>query len=222
MATYRGMDGYLALGGYIVGTANPRVTAARTAGDTTLTVGATVTLYGVIMPGDTFTLGGEAGSPVHTVTGAAPYVSAANTIGPITFSTVIAAGGTLINATFNLASSSIANAKMHEITTALEVMDASVFSTTWKNFVGGIGSWTGRGEAWLDYGDPPQKEFLDALVAAQATASGVIFGINPTAGVKQFYGLAIFTGATVGAQIGALISVTFTFTGSGTILPNWN
>ena len=80
---------------HLVGTA--KLQAALTVGNTSATFNSSGTLTGQINPGDTFTITGETGLPVHTVTGG-PYVAAANVVGPLTFTPGIATGGAAINA----------------------------------------------------------------------------------------------------------------------------
>lgn len=222
MANYRGMDGFLSLGGAITGVANPRVTAALSAGASSLSVGAATSLKGVLVAGDRFTIGGEAGSPVHTVTGGPFYPdNQANVIGPISFTPVIAAGGTLINATFNLVSNSVGETKVWGLTTGAEVLEDTAMGDPWRTFVGGVAQWSGQGVVWLDYGDANQKILIDKIAAASPAPAitGVIFGV--AANQKQFYAGALISGFQAQAQLGSMVEATYQFQGSGAMLPNW-
>ena len=105
MPNQRGQDGGLILGGLLVG--SPLVNGALIENDTTMDIDA-VSLTGVVIVGDTFTLAGEAGSPTHTVTGGPFYVAAGNAIASITFSTAVAAGGVANDAAVSFTSNSVA------------------------------------------------------------------------------------------------------------------
>jgi hypothetical protein len=218
MANFRGMDGYLSLGGILVATVGPLVNGALIAGATTLSLDGTG-LTGIVAKGDKFTIAGEAGSPVHTVTGGPFYVAAANAIVGLTFSTPIAGGGAADNAVITFVSNSVAEMKVETINSTIEVLDDTVQGDVWGTCVGGCAKWTGSGEAWLDYGDPKQKLLIDLAGAATAQIDAVLFGI---ASKKQWYASALLSGFSVTSDKGALVGVTFNFSGNGAILPNWN
>jgi hypothetical protein len=226
MATYRGVDCFLAVGGgHLDGNANPRVSAGQSAGASSLTINASSTLTGVVMAGDTFTIAAESGAPVHTVTGG-PYVAVANSIGPITFTTVIAAGGVATNAAVTFSSASIVEAKAHRLRTAVDVLDTTKFGTAgYKSFIGGLVQWDGSGEANFDYGDPNQKAMVDKLSGASPAAStlAVMFGIiSGAAATKQFYGVVAITQFEVTAAVAGLVTAAYTFRGSGQLNVQWN
>lgn len=220
MTTYRGMDGFLSFGGVLVATAGPLVNGALIAGATSLNLDGT-NLTGVLVTGDTFTLAGEAGTPVHTVTGG-PYVAAGNAIAGVTFTPAIAAGGVADNAAISFTTNSVSEARLWNVNASKATLDTTKLGDQWQGNRGGIASWSGSGEAFLDYGDPRQAAMIDRLLSATPSADvpGVLFG---TGSRKQWYAAAVLTGLTIaGAAVGELFRVTFTFTGSGSLLPNWN
>lgn len=93
----KGITQVAQLGGSLAGA--PFVNGAAIAGATHISIdnnGAS-TLVGTIQPGDTFVIAGEAGSPVHTVTGG-PWMTVGNAIAAMTFTGAIAAGGVADNA----------------------------------------------------------------------------------------------------------------------------
>jgi hypothetical protein len=226
VTTYRGVDCFLAVGGgHLDANAAPKLQAALTVGNTAMTLNATVSLTGVVMAGDTFTIAGESGSPVHTVTGG-PYVAAANICGPITFTVGIASGGAAINSVVTFTSASIVEAHAHRFTSSLDTLETTAFGTAgYKTFRGGLCEWSGTGEANFDYGDLKQKLLVDALSGASPSAVtvAVMFGILASAGAtKEFYGTVAITQFEVTANVNGLVTATFTFKGSGQFNINWN
>jgi hypothetical protein len=225
MATFRGVDGFLAVGGgHLQANAAPKLAQAENAGATTVILNASVSLVGVVMAGDTFTIAGEAGSPVHTVSGG-PYLASGNSVGPITFSPQIAAGGVAQNAVVTIAATSIAEARLWTLTSGVDVLETTKFGTAgWKEFRGGLAEWSGTGEAHLDYGDLKQKALIDKLSGANPsdTANAAVFGVLPSATVlKQFYGSMTLTQMQLGANVNDLVRVTFQFRGVGAINIDW-
>lgn len=222
MATFRGLEGFLALGGVLSGAgAPPKLNGALIAGATTMAIdGNGAALNGVVVVGDTFTIAGEAGSPTHTVTGTTFRVAVANAIAGITFSTPVAAGGAADNAVVTFTSNSVAEAKAHTVNAQQEALDTTSFGLRWRTVKGGRASWNGTGVCWLDKGDPEQSGLIDKIVAAtpNLVVDGVLFGTNVG---KQWYASASFSGFQVTVDQGSIIEVTFNFEGSGQMLPNW-
>lgn len=226
MANYRGLEGFLAIGGVLSGSgAPPKLNGALTIGNTTMNIdGNGSQLIGVVVAGDTFTIAGESGSPVHTVTGGPFYVAAANAIAGITFTPGIASGGAADNSVVTFAANAVVEAKAHTLSVTQQVLDTTKFQDKWRTVKGGLAQWIGTGGASLDYNDPRQKALIDAIVAAtpNLTLNGALFGIQlATTLLKQMYGGVVFSGFTITNDKGALVEVTFNFEGTGVILPNW-
>ena len=219
MSTFEGQDGALILGGLLVG--SPLVDGALIENDTTMDIDA-VSLTGVVIVGDTFTLAGEAGSPTHTVTGGPFYVAAGNAITSLTFSTAIAAGGVANDAAVTFASNSVAEIRSWSLTTALEIIDDTVKGDTHKTFLGGLATWEGTATAWLDYDDTEQAELIDAI--ANDPPDGAIAGLMfQVASGKTWYGGAEIQNFRTESQEGSAVTpVTFDFQGTGQVLPDWN
>jgi hypothetical protein len=226
MPEYRGVDCFLGIsGGHLDGNAAPKLQAALTVGNTTMTLNASVSLTGVVMAGDTFTIAGESGSPVHTVTGG-PYVAAANVCGPITFTVGIASGGAAINSVVTFGATSIVEAKAYRLRSAVDIIDSTHFGTAgYKTFLGGLVEWDGTGEANFDYGDPNQVDFVSKLSGASPSAAvqSMMFGVLSGAGVtKQFYGTVAISQFEITANVNGLVTGTFAFKGSSTLGLQWN
>lgn len=226
MSNYRGLEGFLAIGGVLTGTgAPPKLNGALTIGNTSMNIdGNGSQLVGVVVAGDTFTIAGETGSPVHTVTGGPFYVAAANAIAGITFTPGIATGGAADNAVVSFVSSSVVEAKAQTLNVSQQILETTKFQDKWRGVKGGLAQWSGNGTAWLDKLDAMQAKIIDALVATTPAPSlnGVLFGFQTGAAVlKQMYGGVIVSGIAMTADKGSLIEVTFNFEGTGTLLPNW-
>jgi hypothetical protein len=224
MTTYRGQDGFLALGGVLSGQPAVRLTGALSAGATSLGLNSATTLVGVLAVGDTFTIAGEAGSPVHTVTGGPFYPAVANAIAGVTFTPAIAAGGVAANAVVTVASRAIVNARLWNLTATVETLDSTTLGAAWQVVQGGEAGWSGSCEFFLDRTDPVQVALLDAA-ATGASVPVVTFGVQvgtPAAAAAKFvYAGATLSGWSVGATRGALVAVTATLTGTGPLLPQW-
>jgi hypothetical protein len=222
MSNYRGLEGFLAIGGVLSGTgAPPKLNGALTVGNTTMNIdGNGAQLIGVVVAGDTFTIAGEAGSPTHTVTGGSFYVAAVNAIAGITFTPGIAAGGAADNAVVTFASNAIAEAKAHTLNVTLQVLETTHFQDRWRTIKGGLAQWVGTGTAQLDTGDARQATNMQAT--PNLVVNGVLFGLQlATTLLKQLYGGVVLSGFTITADKGAIVEVAFNFEGTGTILPNW-
>lgn len=221
MTTYRGLDGFLSFGGRLEVTAGSiLVNGALGNGAGSMAIDGTG-LKGVLVVGDQFTLAGETGTPLHTVTGTQFRIAAGAAIAGITF-TPNTASTVADNSVVNLVSNSVGEAKLWNVQSSQEMLDDSAMGDKWKTFVGGLAEWSGQGECWLDYGDTKQKALIDLIVAATpaTTINGVLFGT--LSGLKQWYGGAVLSGFSItGMELGAIAQARFDFQGSGTLLPNW-
>ena len=218
MANERGQDGGLILGGLLVG--SPLVNGALLENDTTMDIDA-VSLTGVVIIGDTFTLAGEAGSPTHTVTGGPFYVAAANAIASITFSTAIAAGGVANDAAVSFTANSVAEIRAWDLTAEIEMIQDTVKGDKHHTFKGGLAKWSGTASAWLDYLDTQQAALIDEIAndPPDGTIAGLMF---QAASGKTWHGAAELRNFSTDSPEGtALQGVSFDFQGSGQVLPDW-
>lgn len=227
MTTYRGLDGYLTLGGALKGAgAPPKLKGALIAGASTMVIdGNGSALFGGCVAGDKFTIAGESGSPTHTVSGG-PYLIGPTPLyesGPISFTPVIAAGGAADNATVTFQSAAVAQCRSHVVGVDVELLDSTYMGVVgWRQFVGGLAVWRGQGEVLLDGGDARQKELIDDVVAngANSTQEAMLFGVKST-GPKQWYGLVSLTRLGIQSQMGDLVLMSFDFSGIGAVYPDW-
>ena len=202
MATLRGQDGLIALGGYVIGTV--LVDGAVAASGTTVNFKSSGTLIGVSAPGDTFVVGAN----TYTVTSSF-IVAATNQLTGVTF-TPGAIGGFSDNAavTYNLAS--LGQVRQWSMDVSLQTLETTVMRDTFHGYRTGLVGWKGQGEALFDRDDPQQGALLALITGATpvGTVASLLFGLQAGA-ARDFYGGAILTNMRVRSQIGALVSVTF-------------
>jgi hypothetical protein len=218
VAFYRGLDGFLSLGGVLVGA--PRTATSYASAIATININSAATLTGIVAIGDIFTVAGETGTPNHTVTGGPFYVAATNSISNITFTPAFITGGVGSSAVVTFQSNAVANVKAHNINATVETLDSTVMLDKWKTFKGGVAKWTGSGDCFLDGGDARQLAIIQKLQQATpaTTISAILFGA--IAG-KQWYAACELSEVRVTGGTGALWSVAFSFEGSGSLLPNF-
>lgn len=215
---YRGMEGFLVLGGYLVGS-SIAVNGVVLAGASTVNIDG-VPLTGVILPGDTFTVTGVAGT--YTVTNTTALLAAGNAIAGITFTPVAPVGGFPNLATFLLTANAVANMRQWMATSNLAILDKTVMGEFWNTCVGGLGSWAGSFRALLDYADPRQAVLVDAILAATPVGqlSGLFFGVQGGQ-PRGLYGAPLFSGLSIESQLTDLVMISGTFTGTDALLTVW-
>lgn len=218
MAFYRGLDGFLSLGGVLVG--SPRTATSYASAIGTININSASTLTGIIAVGDIFTVAGETGTPNHTVTGGPFYVAATNSISNITFTPAFITGGVASSAVVTFQSNAIANVKAHNVNAEVEILDSTVMGNKWTTCKGGAAKWSGTGECFLDGGDARQLALIQKLQAATpaTTVSALLFGVVSG---KQWYAACELSEVRITGGTGALWSVFFSFEGSGSMLPNF-
>jgi len=216
VAVYRGIKGLLALGGAFTG--SPLVQGAVAQSATAATFDGT-NLNGVWRPGDTFTVAGDA--QVYTVVTAGVIGSATPNELAITFSpAVVPGGGWVDNAAVTFVSNSVAEIKNWEATPSRRVLDKTVLGNAAEANTLGYPSWSGRAEAHLDYGDAKQKTFIDQVKAnTDPSAVALTLVVNEA---KQLWGDVVLSNVAITSELGALVMVSFDFTGTGVVSPNWN
>jgi hypothetical protein len=223
MAFFRGIDGFIAVGGALVGA--PTVNGALTAGAVTLNIDvASGVLLGVVAAGDTFTIAGELGSPVHTVTNPVPVVAATNAIAGVTFTPAIATGGTLTGAVMTFASNALPQATGWDLDIQIKDLETTSLGDKWRSSVTEIASWSGSLAMRLDYSLPAQAAVFNRL--SGATPGGIlgtiVLGVGQGATTfKAAVGAAEFKSAALKNQIGAILDVKVAFTGTGQLSLLW-
>ena len=234
MTTYRGLEGFLSVGGVQVGT-NIRLKAAVAQNVSLFGVtGTTTTLTGCVMVGDTFTIAGESGAPTHTVqlstlsTAVSVVAFTNDAIATVLGMTPVAAtGGVAEDAVITFGTTNlVGEVLLHSIDVEQALVDDAVMGEYWETpRKVGPAKWSGTGECYLDYDDGPQAELIDRLATATPSTAieGILFGVATTASpLKFFYGSAILGGFSVSQPKDGLVTVSFSFRGSGAIQVQWD
>jgi len=216
MAKYRGIKGKAVLGGVVVGT--PLVQGAVAQSATSATIDG-AGFNGVVRPGDTFTVAGDA--QVYTVqTGGVVGDPTPNQVA-VTFTPgVVPGGGWADNSAVTFASNSVAQVKDWQATVSRPVLEVTTMGDEARSITLDTPDWKGRIMALLDYGDAKQQAFIDAVnTNDDPTALAVAL---VAADGKLFWGDLLPLNARIRAQRGALFEVEFDFQGEGALTPNWN
>lgn len=209
MTTLRGLDGMMALGGYLIGSI--LVDGAVSALGTSVNFKSSGTLVGVSGPGDTFTVGAN----TYTVT-STWIVASTNTVVGVTF-TPGAVGGFTDGAAVTYAVNSVANVRQWQATPTFAVLDTTVMRNYWDTCRTGRSHWTGEMDVLLDYDDPFQKILIDKILTNSpplGTTAAIL--LNATYGlVRNFYGAAQLKQLQFSSSIENVVMVKAMFEGNG-------
>lgn len=212
MAKYRGSQGNAHFGGAVQGT--PLVQGAVAQGATAATFDA-ASLTGTILPGDVFTVAGDAQEYTVVTGGAAASDELAITFTPA----VVPGAGWADNAAVTLASNSVANVVEWEAEVSRPVLEASVMQSAAREIDLDIPGWRGSVVCFLDYGDERHAALIDAAVSnAAADPISVTLSVAPG---KNLWGALHPMDLAVVARMGAFFEVSFNFEGEGALAPDW-
>lgn len=218
MTTYKGLDGFLSLGGILTGTPVLAVSYVTHISEIAITGGGS-TLTGVVAVGDTFTISGESGSPTHTITGSF-YDCTGNAPATLAFTVSIAATVSE-DATVTFDSNSVGEVRTYAFTCEVDITEDTAMGDKWATHKTGLARWSGSGEMMLDYDDAAQAELIDSLATATPSVShnAILFG---SADEKTWYAQCALNNFAITQNMGDIVMVTFNFTGSGSMRPRWD
>ncbi len=216
MSTYRGIKGQAALGGVVTGA--PLVQGAVAHGASAATFDGAA-FNGVVKAGDQFTVAGDS-QEYTVVTGGVVGATTAHQVAVTFTPTVQVAGGWADNAAVTLASNSIAQVTAWAATPSRPYIETTTMGAVAKTGTLDVPTWTGSVSVQMDYGDPKQQAYIDAVRGSgDITALALVL---VTADGKQFAGDVLPTQAKVAGQRGALFTLDCDFQGEGALVPNWN
>lgn len=214
MATYRGSDGLVHQGGATVGT--PLVQGAVAQGVTSATLDG-ADFNGVVRPGDTFTVAGDA----QDYTVQAGGVVTGNAVA-ITFSPAVQPGaGWEDNAEVSFAANTVGEVTGWEAEVSRAPIDRTVQGSEATRYTLDVPEWRGTLRAFLDYGDAEQAAVLNQLLAGSIpVAQALTLRVAPG---KVLWGDALLTNGRVTSQRGPqLVEVQADFVGNGSASFDWN
>lgn len=166
MTTYRGLDGFLAVGGVLTGSPEVKTTLATGATELNVTGGGS-TLTGLLMLGDIFTLGGETDTPKYRVKTSCYAATGTAILATIPFEPGVSEE-IAVAASLTVQANSMAEAKLWTLTAGAELIDSTVLGDAWRTFhatATQLGTWSGRGEAYLDMADVEQASLINAIAS---------------------------------------------------------
>lgn len=219
MATVRGMDGSLHVGGVIFTVAQPVTDGAVSSGANAVTVVAGM-LRGIIMGGDTFTVtvpSGAADNTLYTVDALSGGRIAGDTI-DLTF-TPGASRAWPDGTEVDFAVHEVAQVRSWSAAVSRERLDASFMGLTSKAYRLGQLDWTGNMEVLLDYESSEQGGLIDKLLANVDTSVTATFRAESG---KQFYGDIFVSGGDVTNEISSLVSMSLEFQGTSLLEIDWS
>lgn len=216
MSTYRGQDGYVALGGHLIGAVAVNGAVAALATTVHFDTGGVGTLLGVSVPGDRFTVGAS----TYTVTSAA-QAAVGNALTAVTF-TPGAVGGFADNAVVTYHLNSIAELRQWTLTPVMQALDTTVCRQTHRTYRPGLMGWTGQGQALFDNGDPVQAALIAEIASGtpDGTIASILFGLLENQ-PRDFYGAAVLTNMQASSPLDDLVTVTFDWQGDGLVQVAW-
>lgn len=209
MTFYRGLDGFVSLGGYVAG--YPSIATAVLAGASQVTIlGAQLT--GVVLPGDQFTVEGVPG----TYTVQQTVVAVDNQLKAVPFSPAAPAGGLPAAASVLFLAHSIAQTRQWTATNTLQVLETTVQGQPARTRRTGLVEWEGTFEGLFDYDDPEQASLVHRFT--QGKPDGTVLALSFTVsaeGPVTLYGAAVLTTLAITSPGQELVSVTGTFQSTG-------
>jgi hypothetical protein len=205
MATQRGQDGLLILGGEVVGSP-----LARTVYATSVTViavtGGGSTLTGVLMVGDIFSI---AGGTSYTVTTSA-IVAGTNAFSNIAFTPAIATA-IASSAAVSFQTHSVAELKAWTLDSLIETVEDTVKGDKHKTYVGALAGHSGTASALLDGADTYQAALLNKIATASPDGTTAALAFRIASG-KLLYGAAVLSNFAIASPEGsALVTINFSF-----------
>jgi hypothetical protein len=223
MATWKGHNGALVLGGNIDGV--PLVSGAVASAAGSMTVDGSV-LSGVLVAGDVFEVDGDGISRTVQTT-----LIAVSTLSVTFVFTPSATAGFANNATVTFTANSVAELTAWTCDLGeAEYTEDTVKGDTSKSFKLGMPAlWTGTGTAYLDKDDTEQGELIDMIATASpdGTIANLIFVVDESGAlgtVKQIYGPAVLEGFSTSSPEGAsMVPANFNFrAGTSGLTVDWN
>ena len=212
MTTYRGMDGFVSLGGYVNGLAHVQTAVGAGASQVSL-IGPP--LSGVLLAGDAFTVAGVAGT--FTVT--ATVLASEHVLANVPFTPVAPAGGFAAGALVTIPSASIAQTRTWTATATFQVLETTVQRDLARTRRTGLVEWQGTFEALFDYGDPQQAALLERFTASKPDGSTAALSFTVSdEGPVTLYGAAVVQTLVITSPGEDLVTVAATFQSTNQLL----
>lgn len=109
--------------------------------------------------------------------------------------------------------------RSYSIETALGTIDASVLSTTWKNYLVGQSGWSGSMECFYDPSDTAQADLVSKARAGELCKI-TVQPLGPGAGKTELVGDCYVTGMTISGATEDAVGLSISFQGTGELQLN--
>lgn len=132
-----------------------------------------------------------------------------------------AAKNSVLKLTIASTPTSLGQVRSYSIETSLGTIDASVLSTTWKDYLVGQSGWSGSLEMFYDPTDTSQAELVSKARAGELCEIAVQ-PLGAGAGNTELKGNCYITGMTVSGATEDAVGLSVSFQGTGELALNVN
>lgn len=212
MSTVRGLDGLVALGGYVPDAIYVQGAVAQSATAATFD-GNGGTARGVIRPGDTFTVAGD--GQTYTIVTGGVFGDPTADERAVTFTPgVVPGGGWADNAVVTMNLNQLVQVRAFELNVERILHDATVFRSAARVWKSGFSEFQGSITALFDAADADQTTFINNVLSA----AGPEFALTLTAeDGTQFWGDVVASAFTHQQQFDQLVELQLSFAGRGAL-----
>jgi predicted secreted protein len=130
-----------------------------------------------------------------------------------------AAKYSVLKLTVGATPTALGEVRSYSIETALGTIDASVLSTTWKNYLVGQSGWSGSMECFYDPSDTAQADLV-SKARAGTICTITVQPLGAGAGKTQLSGTCYVTGMTISGATEDAVGLSISFQGTGELQLN--
>ncbi len=113
----------------------------------------------------------------------------------------------------------IADLRQWDLTVVRDNYDASVFGDTWREYVIGLGGWSGVSNGFYDITNDPNGQMV--LFNAMLFMAAVVLVFQVIAGGGNFEGQTHITNCAISTPVDNVITCDFSYVGNGSLNPNF-
>jgi predicted secreted protein len=132
-----------------------------------------------------------------------------------------AAKYSVLKLTVGATPTALGEVRSYSIETALGTIDASVLSTTWKNYLVGQSGWSGTLECFYDPKDTAQADLV-SKARAGTICTITVQPLGAGTGKTQLSGTCYVTSMSITGATEDAVGVSFSFQGTGELALNAN
>lgn len=212
MATIRGNDGLVALGGYVPDSIFVKGAVAQAATSATFD-GNGGTARGVIRPGDTFTVAGD--GQTYTVATGGVFGDPTADERAITFSPgVVPGGGWPDNSAVTMVLAQLAQVRAFDLDVDRTLFNTTVMRDVAETFKVGFQAFKGNITVLLDAADTEQETFINNVVGGASPEFALTLAAEDG---TEFFGDVVATGFNHRQDVGQIVELGLSFSGRGAL-----